>query len=335
MAPPNRRPDNAPQVPKPYEFVEFPPNAPTLTSPAGHHKYLKNRIHGILHLQLTVETALHISTGTVMMGRDLGQSKIPLIKTMQTGNEKLTIPGSSLKGVVRSIYEAITNSTLAVVTNRYKDKMPRNRLPCRSKEKLCPASRVFGALDWQGLISFQDARCVKKGFAPGFMPSLYRPRPDQRRKYFNPVSRKFYYHAIKAVAGGEKGIPTQQAAAQYTFETQLQFMNLTQAELGALLASLGQDKDYPFSLKVGAGKPIGMGTMTVKITQIQRTDSMRDRYSDYNTEPPSLTGSELQTFIKQAIAAAHQQKLLELPQLKQLQKILAYPTNREAPAGMY
>lgn len=162
MAPPNRRPDNAPQVPKPYEFVEFPPNAPTLTSPAGHHKYLKNRIHGILHLQLTVETALHISTGTVMMGRDLGQSKIPLIKTMQTGNEKLTIPGSSLKGVVRSIYEAITNSTLAVVTNRYKDKMPRNRLPCRSKEKLCPASRVFGALDWQGLISFQDARCVKK-----------------------------------------------------------------------------------------------------------------------------------------------------------------------------
>ncbi|MDT9273030.1 MAG: RAMP superfamily CRISPR-associated protein [Limnospira sp. PMC 737.11] len=335
MAPPNRRPDNASQVPKPYEFVEFPPNAPTLTSPAGHHKYLKNRIHGILHLQLTVETALHISTGTVMMGRDLGQSKIPLIKTMQTGNEKLTIPGSSLKGVVRSIYEAITNSTLAVVTNRYKDKMPRNRLPCGSKEKLCPASRVFGALDWQGLISFQDARCVKKGFAPGFMPSLYRPRPDQRRKYFNPVSRKFYYHAIKAVAGGEKGIPTQQAAAQYTFETQLQFMNLTQAELGALLASLGQDKDYPFSLKVGAGKPIGMGTMTVKITQIQRTDSMRDRYSDYNTEPPSLTGSELQTFIKQAIAAAHQQKLLELPQLKQLQKILAYPTNRKAPEDMY
>lgn len=334
MAPPNR-PDNAPQVPKPYEFVEFPPKGPTLTPPAGHHKYFKNRIHGILHLQLTVETALHISTGTVMMGSDLGQSKISLIKTMQTGNEKLTIPGSSLKGVVRSIYEAITNSTLAVVTRKYENKMPQNRLPCRSKEKLCPASRVFGALDWQGLVSFQDARCVKKGFAPGFMPSLYRPRPDQRRKYFNPVSRKFYYHAIKAVAGGTKGIPTQQAAAQYTFETELPFKNLTQAELGTLLASLGQDKDYPFSLKVGAGKPIGMGTMTVKITQIQRPELIGDRYSNYNTKTPDLTDSELQSFIKQAIAAAHQQKLIELPQLKQLQKILAYPTNREAPAGMY
>lgn len=82
------------------------------------------------------------------MGSDVGKSKIPLIKTMQTGNEKLTIPGSSLKGVVRSIYEAITNSTLAVVTRKYENKMPRNRLPCRSKDKLCPASRVFGALDW-------------------------------------------------------------------------------------------------------------------------------------------------------------------------------------------
>ncbi|MGI0500511.1 hypothetical protein [Limnospira platensis] len=58
-------------------------------------------------------------------------------------------------------------------------------------------------------------------------------------------------------------------------------------------------------------------------------------YFDYTRKTPDLTDSELQSFIKQAIAAAHQQKLIELPQLKQLQKILAYPTNREAPAGMY
>jgi hypothetical protein len=334
MPRPNQ-PPNAPQVPKPYEFVTFPAKSPSLKPPAGHHAYLNKRVHGILHLELTVETALHVSTGTVMMGSDVGQSGIPLIKTMQTGNDKLTIPGSSLKGVVRSIYEAITNSTLAVVTGRYKNQMPKDRLPCRNKEKLCPASQVFGALDWQGLISFQDAKCVKKGFAPGFMPSLYRPRPDQRRKYFNPVSRKFYYHAIKAVGGGQKGIPTQQASRQYTFETKLQFMNLTSAELGTLLVALGQDKNYPFSLKVGAGKPIGMGTMTVKIARMEKLESMRDRYSDYNSEAPTLSESELQTFMKQAIAAAHQQKLVELDQLKQLQKILAYPTDRNAPSGMY
>ncbi|MDT9176087.1 MAG: RAMP superfamily CRISPR-associated protein [Limnospira sp. PMC 1291.21] len=366
MAPPNRRPDNASQVSKPYEFVEFPPNAPTLTSPAGHHKYLKNRIHGILHLQLTVETALHISTGTVMMGRDLGQSKIPLIKTMQTGNEKLTIPGSSLKGVVRSIYEALTVSCVCKIKTqgyqktkqdgklRYSLNIPRGYKECKPKKneiqkrsvKLCPACRIFGALGFQGLLEFADAKASNIQSQTGCMPSLHEPQRNCEEYYVNNRNqisqgqlngnlkgRKFYYQTENVASSNQqKGIPVQQANRQYVFENKLPFKNLTLAELGALLASLGQDQDYPFSLKVGAGKPIGMGTMTVKITQIQRTESMRDRYSDYNTEPPSLTGSELQTFIKQAIAAAHQQKLLELPQLKQLQKILAYPTNREARA---
>lgn len=329
--------------PKPYELISFPKERPPKTPPAGHHQYLGDRLHGTLFLTLKVQTTLHVSTGVVVMGSDIG-SRVPLIKTMvQNIDQKLSIQGSSLKGCIRSAYEAITNSTLAVITSRYRDKIPQERLPCKNKQELCPASQVFGALDWQGLIEFSDAKCENTGFATGFMPSLYRPRPDQRRAYFdargNVAGRKFYYHTIRAIDKGQnQGITVQQAAKEYTFKTQIQFKNLTAAELGTLLIVLGQDPKYPIALKVGGGKPIGMGTMTVEVTAakvLQNKGDLRDRYSSYNPpESDSMTGTKLQQFMQKNIQAAHS-SLVQATQLQQLAEVLKYPTDREPPTGMY
>ena len=329
--------------PKPYELISFPKERPPKNPPAGHHQYLGDRLHGTLFLTLKVQTTLHVSTGVVVMGSDIG-SRVPLIKTMvQNIDQKLSIQGSSLKGCIRSAYEAITNSTLAVITSRYRDKIPQERLPCKNKQELCPASQVFGALDWQGLIEFSDAKCQNTGFATGFMPSLYRPRPDQRRAYFdargNVAGRKFYYHTIRAIdKGQDRGITVQQAAKEYTFKTQIQFKNLTAAELGTLLIVLGQDPKYPIALKVGGGKPIGMGTMTVEVTAakvLQNKGDLRDRYSSYNPpESDSMTGTKLQLFMQKNIQAAHSSLVLAT-QLQQLAEVLKYPTDREPPTGMY
>ncbi|AFZ07298.1 hypothetical protein Osc7112_2898 [Oscillatoria nigro-viridis PCC 7112] len=329
--------------PKPYELISFPKERPPKKHPAGHHQYLGDRLHGTLFLTLKVQTTLHVSTGVVVMGSDIG-SRVPLIKTMvQNIDQKLSIQGSSLKGCIRSAYEAITNSTLAVITSKYRDKIPQERLPCKNKQELCPASQVFGALDWQGLIEFSDAKCENTGFATGFMPSLYRPRPDQRRAYFdargNVAGRKFYYHTIRAIdKGQDRGITVQQAAKEYTFKTQIQFKNLTAAELGTLLIVLGQDPKYPIALKVGGGKPIGMGTMTVEVTAarvLQNKGDLRDRYSSYNPpESDSMTGTKLQQFMQKNIQAAHS-SLVQATQLQELAEVLKYPTDREPPTGMY
>ena len=328
---------------KPYELISFPKERPPKNPPAGHHQYLGDRLHGTLFLTLKVQTTLHVSTGVVVMGSDIG-SRVPLIKTMvQNIDQKLSIQGSSLKGCIRSAYEAITNSTLAVITSRYRDKIPQERLPCKNKQELCPASQVFGALDWQGLIEFSDAKCQNTGFATGFMPSLYRPRPDQRRAYFdargNVAGRKFYYHTIRAIDKGQnQGITVQQAAKEYTFKTQIQFKNLTAAELGTLLIVLGQDPKYPIALKVGGGKPIGMGTMTVEVTAarvLQNKGDLRDRYSSYNSpQSDTMSGTKLQQFMQKNIQAAHS-SLVQATQLQQLAEVLKYPTDREPPTGMY
>ncbi|GCL36740.1 hypothetical protein SR1949_18460 [Sphaerospermopsis reniformis] len=324
---------------KPYNFVSFPKDRPNLQRPYGHHKYDQNRLHGTLYLTLKVQTPLHVSTGAVVLGSDIG-TKISLIKTMVQGvDNKLSIQGSSLKGCIRSVYEAITNSTLPVITSRYKDKIPPERLSCKNKEKLCPASRVFGALDWQGLIEFNDANCEIVNFSTGFMPSLYRPRPDQSKAYFingKVAGRKFYFNTSKAIDKGQKeGISVQQAGREYTFKTEIQFKNLLSEELGTLLIVLGQDKKYPIALKVGGGKPIGMGTMTVNVDKINQPQNLKQRYSTYEiSEDDELTGVKLVQFIQKYIQIAHS-RLIQKQQLEELAAILRYPSDRLPPEGMY
>jgi CRISPR/Cas system CSM-associated protein Csm3 (group 7 of RAMP superfamily) len=275
---------------------------------------------------------------------------------MTTTDQQLVIQGSSLKGCIRSVYEAITNSTLAVITHKakdknsrivrqYSDKYPRERKPLAinlktpNENKLCPASRVFGALNYQGLLEFSDAKCLTIQASIGFMPSLHSP-DLQAQDYYTAsskvIGRKFYYNMTRAVDRGEsRGIPVQQASRQYTFKTTIHYKNLLPEELGILFLILGQDKQAPIALKVGGGKPIGMGTMTSEVTAISQAQNIQDRYRDYATSNLQITGSAMQQWIQTQIAAAKRSQLLEKAQWQQVADILKYPGTHEPPEGMY
>ncbi|HIK11564.1 MAG TPA: CRISPR-associated protein [Oscillatoriaceae cyanobacterium M33_DOE_052] len=333
---------------KPYALVSLPRQAPRRGSPAGQERFRRDRLTGKLHLRLTVKTTAFVASGVVAMGSDLSSNKTknpPLIKTAVERDNRLIIPGSSLKGVVRSAYEAITQSCLCK-TKADKTKIPDGYRECNQKDNreynkkdnFCPACQVFGALNWQGLIQFPDAEAVEADFTVGFMPSLKSPSRDFPGYYINGkvAGRKFYYHAIRAVdKGQQQGIAVQQAGGEFVFTTRLRYMNLTKAELGTLLIILGQDKSYPnIALKVGGGKPVGMGTMTVEVTEIEQFGSGRERYSSYQTEPQSLTGEKMRQFMEQSIKDAHNQ-LVQSRQLQELSQVLQWPTDREPPEGMY
>ncbi len=348
---PRQTQENSPTagVPKPYQLISLPAESPKKSKPAGQDRFKNDRLSGFIGLRLTVKTSAFIASGVVAMGSDLSNTtrNIPLIKTSLDRNQQLLIPGSSLKGVVRSTYEAITRSCLCKVTRRYQEQVPSGYKECvinrqRNQVEVCAACQVFGAMDWQGLVHFTDAQCEKNGFSTGFMPSLYRPRPDERRAYFNQqgkvAGRKFYYHAVKSVDAGDRGIPVQQAGKEFTFITQLRFMNLTQAELGTLLIVLGQDKQNKMALKVGGGKPVGMGTMVVDVTEIdliKSKEEWRDRYSNYDSQPPSLTEKALEEFVQKIIKVAHSEKLVQDKQLQELKQVLQWPTDRQPPEGVY
>ncbi len=321
-----------PSSPKPYAFVSFPTTKPTLSKPIGHDQYQRDRLHGALYLTLQVQTSLHVSTGITALGSDVG-SRLPLIKTMTTTlDQQLVLQGSSLKGCIRSAYESITNSTLVV------GKAPPDRSPSRDKNKLCPASRVFGAMNWQGLVSFSDAKCLSTEPSVAMMPRLFMPRPKCPNYYDSSgrvAGRKFYYNMTKAIEGGKDSTPVQQASRSYLFKTVVHYKNLLPAELGILLLILGQDKKSPIALKVGGGKPIGMGTMTVEVTAIEQSQDVTQRYHQYKVDNARLTDRTMQDFIQKQISVAHGSKLLEKEQWNQLSKILKYPGEHEPPEGMY
>lgn len=325
--------------PKPYELVSLSRQPPQRNKPAGQDQFKPDRLSGKINLRLTVKTAAFVASGIVAAGSDVSAQmrSVPLIKTSVQRAQQMVIPGSSLKGVVRSTYEAITASCLCK-TKANRTAIPNGYSECQRVDNLCSACQVFGAMGWQGVIHFADAIATETRPTVGFMPSLYAPRTHRQGYYLNGqvAGRKFYYHTVRAVdKGQQRGIAVQQAGGEFIFTTQVRFMNLTQAELGTLLIVLGQDKQKnPIALKVGGGKPIGMGTMEVEVTEIFRLQNWRQRYSNYQSEPEVLTGAKLQEFMQQAIQAAHRQ-IVQPQQLQELKTVLQWPTDREPPEGMY
>lgn len=337
-AAPNPVPDTGD---KPYGLVPLPSKSIDRQRPAGQDQFRPKLMSGKLYLTLTAETASFVASGVVAMGQDVQIKRVDLVKTAVHQKNQLIIPGSSLKGVVRSAYEALTRSCLCKTKAKGKE-IPRGYSECKIKSdsvEVCPACRVFGAMGWQGLVSFPDAMGQKVSSSVGFMPSLYRPRtenPMYHQANGQVSGRKFYRHAMEAVSAGEqRGIPVQQAGQSYVFKTALQFKNLTVAELGTLFVILGQDSNYPMALKVGGGKPIGMGSLSVKVESLEKPATPKDRYTRYILpESDLLVGASLQAFMQTAIAQA-QTNLIEPQQMQELAKILAWPTQNAAPEGMY
>jgi CRISPR/Cas system CSM-associated protein Csm3 (group 7 of RAMP superfamily) len=294
-----------------YGYVPL-SNNPSKGEPKGHKKFVDNCLHGYLELQLTAQQPIHVAVGVTVMGSDVGSDR-PLVRPMmQRPDGTLFIPGSSLKGCVRSIYEAITNSTVGTPTTNAPYK------PCEGKQALCPASRVFGALGYQGLIEFTDAISTDSATL-GEMPVQHSPKAGTERKFYRTNVQRTEPQEISQV-------PIQQAPRGATFRTRLRFKNLLPEELGALLIALGQDETYPIALKLGAGKAHGMGMLTVQIVdaQVHGTENLRrDRYSSYQPTQPD-TASSWDEHIQQA-----HQKLIQKPQLKDLTAILQRPIARE------
>jgi CRISPR/Cas system CSM-associated protein Csm3 (group 7 of RAMP superfamily) len=329
---------NQPTDPKPYELISLPSEPPQRERPVGQHRYDPTKLSGSISLTLQVKNPIFIASGVVVRGQDISaqHKNIPLIKVGVNEDNRVLIPGSSLKGAIRAAYEAITRSCLCK-TRVDKAKIPNGFKECDRKDNLCPTCRVFGAMGWQGLIGFSDAIGTDIKSSIGFMPSLYSPQ-NKRIAYFKNgkvAGRKFYYHAVKAVSKGQKGIPVQQIGIDSTFKTKLSFKNLSAAEIGTLLTVLGVSPRHDFALKIGGGKPIGMGTVKVKIDRIEALNNLRNRYLSYDiSEDGHYQGDELNRFIDRVTKDAENQ-LIQPKQLGELKEIWKYPTNRPAPEGMY
>ena len=98
----------------PYDFVSL-PDRPAQGQAILHHRIPKDRWSGTLRLVYRLETPLHVGSGVFENAKDLGLSnRDQPVRGIVRSADRPVLPGSSWKGVVRSRFEAITNSRFAL-----------------------------------------------------------------------------------------------------------------------------------------------------------------------------------------------------------------------------
>jgi hypothetical protein len=175
------------------------------------------------------------------------------------------LPGSSLKGAVRQVYELLTPSCRlargAACRVKTKDSEPR----------VCPACSLFGAAGLGGRLAFGEAEP-----APGAGPRLVKtPVAWQPRRWEEGTVR--VYDRQKAV--GEDRAPAREVeptwAVSGPFRSRLRLVNASAEELGLLFASLGLGAPTP-SIRLGGKKYHGLGAVDVQLQKAVRRHPTRE-----------------------------------------------------------
>ena len=171
--------------PKPFAFVPLPSHV-NRSRPIGHDKFQHHRTTGRLHGTIKALTPIHIGSGIIDFGEHVNQP-VELIKSATRTKGEIVIPGSSLKGAIRSVVEAISQSCVC----KTKVSLPRGPLEqfreCKRNnrnEQLCIACRMFGAMGYQGNITLQDAPFIQGKIVTKGVPLLQRPQrptPDENQ----------------------------------------------------------------------------------------------------------------------------------------------------------
>ena len=248
---------------------------------------------------------------------------------MRSADDRPLLPGSSLKGIIRSVAEAISGSCLTLPLGRdgqieYRGRptvsyrIPRGFEHCRDADHLCPACRIFGSLSggnpFLGKIGLGDAlasaSCEVETMT---IEALMEPKPRHRAWYEDPQQsgflrgRKFYYHRPlgprRTTVKNEYNKTIEAVKPNAVFEFEVDYTNLTEAELALLIFALTLEPGMAY--KVGMGKPLGLGSARIEIVGWEQVDRQA-RYRQFGGGVTILEGETLSTEIARWQARYHQ-----------------------------
>ena len=246
----------------------------------------------------------------------LDQSQKEVKKQFLRNSRKTPIlQGASIKGMIRSVYEAITDSCLTFAATdgtsgkgkipyRYADLGNYLSSKCNRLEALCPSCRLFGAikgdtLNCQGKVAFSDAVLIEGELSkqPCCLKEPSSPKPHHYAIYGkgghqgSPIAgRKFYYHQGKTPSFSVKETPSikrsiiinEYAPVGSVFSFQIYGENLTKEELGKLLLAI--ELLDGLGHKIGLGKAIGLGSCCITISREKSSITKAiKRYGNWNT----------------------------------------------------
>ena len=264
--------------PKPFFWIAL-QDAPQRTAPVFHKAF--RGWTGRLDIAIEVRSDyLYVGSGQIDLVRINGREQARYAFTRRDG--KLVIPATSIKGAVRAVFEAITNSCVSQRSRGERVGSAAHQacgLVRKGKERqahLCTACRVFGTTGYRGRVYFSDAEPVDEVKTTTIRISdLWPPKRTKGRKFYE--NKRFSYEGLDLTPmRNTRFLEVVPRGAK--FRTTLHFEILSEAELGALMHALGLNLRrggqqrvmvvFAFPLKLGGAKPRCLGGVRFRPTRL-------------------------------------------------------------------
>lgn len=253
---------------KPYSFIPF--------LETKEFDAIGERKSGKIYLRIEVLTPVHVSQDYY----EMNESGV-LYKEFYKIADKYAISGTSLKGCIRTISEAVSNSCMAGVNfkNVRSSMRSSKALNCGRQDKPCIICSIYGTMGRRSKIKISDFHLVEGNSDIIGIPQLRKPNIGSR-EYFNQngiyIGYKIYSHGIESIL--EKGnVLCNFFLKGAIFEGDVIFEELVQDEINLLCYSLGLAGD--FNHKIGYGKPAYFGS--IKITIDEEKTKEANKYITY------------------------------------------------------
>lgn len=275
----------------PYDFV---PLEGTPSPPVKPDQSLISGYGGTLSFTLEVLTPLCIH-------HDPGKPNQQGHHAFAHLNNTPTIPATSLKGMLRSVHEVVTNSTMGMLKSGqkgwYRQRVPPAYHPGENTNNLTLTEALFGMVGGKGDDSVGYAGRIFLDDIPipqtiplkpqrVSRPRGGMPKPEHESFYFererngNILGRKFYYHQqdyrrvaqVYAQGRGMSEITVLSVPEGTRLRGSLRFCSLNRDELCSLVYALVLEDHLAH--KLGYGKPLGLGSVRLHITrlEVERTE---------------------------------------------------------------
>ncbi len=273
----------------PYDFVPFERSPNSVAAPS---QSLIQDLSGQISFVLEILTPLCVQHNPGERNR---QGRYEFARLGSTP----TLPATSLKGMLRSVHEIVTNSTMGLLKSGsrgwYRQRGPSAYLPGEnpdrrtlSPDRLTSSEALFGmvggkaenAVGYAGRVLLDDIG-VPVDLRPQAIarPQGGQPKPEHESFYFDPagkmLGRKLYFHQqdyqrVMQIYERDRNMPVvtvEAVPAGTKLSGKLRFFNLSEAELASLVYALVLEDGLAH--KLGYGKPLGLGTVRIAISQLE------------------------------------------------------------------
>lgn len=288
----------------PYDFIPLGIPSPRRPPPGHDGRHRDSARSGVIHARLT-------TLGPFLIAKQSDRQNV--IAPVSAGK---IIPGSSLKGMIRSMAEIVGGGCLSLSGSLYHRGQyrypgasePTAFKPCSDINNLCITCRMFGALigrdSWKGLVEPGEAHWQGNGVPQtrSFDVIVGQPKPEHAAFYAKAGKirgRKAYYHhptqiiasapAQQRQYGSRQTISVSAIEAGQTYHFSVRHQGLDAEAYALLLYSLFLEPQLAH--KIGWGKPMGFGSVRIEVDAIEEMD-LQARYRGGSKSTVHYSGTD-------------------------------------------